>query len=475
MARETANTTPSHTFHQLDCNATAHFPTGAAPRPPTTGRPRFPCWGRCHPRIAPIILPLSIEQMSTIRTHKQRHFSVLDNHPIEDMRLSWEALGVLTYLLSKPDDWRIQVQHLINLNRGAGRDKIYNILKNLEESGYLARLREQGADGKFTWVRELYESPEFNPYLTSPLPENPEMVPPSPEKPYTVLPYTAQPYTVKPTLLNTELPKTDPPITESPKTEGEDAAGHDAAQTHPPIPLEEEGDQILLLANTIAETCGLSPVSLAAMTGKGKAKWTEILGYAQQFASLTLPPDWCDHPAQAGPITADHIRLFRDWWQRTKPIGNSADDLPHPIQVFQRLSTRDAIAWITHRLPIPGQPEAPSIPCCTQQRPSPSTDPTDLQPNLPPATCPPQPATPASDLWQAVLSELQLSLERPVFDNWLRGTVGTALDGDTLTVSVPSQFAQEWLAQRMNGMIRLRVQRIAERPLTLNYQIAAHA
>lgn len=415
--------------------------------------------------------------MSTIRTHKQRSFSVLDNHPIEDMALSWEALGVLTYLLSKPDDWRIQIQHLINLERGAGRDKLYGILKCLEDAGYLARRREQGPDGKFTWVRELYESPEFNPFrlFDQPSTDFQDMAPPSPEKPYTDEPYTAQPYTVKPTLLNTEVPNTDLPITEPPKREGEDAAGQHAAQTPPPLPLEEEGDQILLLANAIAETCGLSPIALAAMTGKGKAKWTEILGYARQFATLTLPPDWCDHPAQAGPITPDHVRHFRDWWQRTKPIGNSDDDLPHPSQVFQRLSTRDAIAWITHRLPIPGVPvqsEAPSTPGRT--RPA-STHPTDLQPDLPPAPCPSQPATPASDLWQAVLNELQLSLQRPVYDNWLRGTVGAALDDNTLTVSVSSPFAQEWLEQRMNGMIKLRVQRIAEKPLSVEYQIAAHA
>ncbi len=251
------------------------------------------------------------------------------------------------------------------------------------------------------------------------------------------------------------------PATTSKTTTTKGEEGQPAAQpqlSSPPSPPSDfDSEQnILALAQAIAETCGLSPVALAAMTGKGKAKWTEILGYAQQFATLALPSDWCDHPAQAGPITADHIRLFRDWWQHTKPIGNSADDLPHPIQVFQRLSTRDAIAWITARQSRDAEPTVvPSPP-----------------PPVAPSVHPPHPPTPspaATALWAQVLAEMQLSLPRATYDAWLRNTTPVALDDANLTIIVPTPAAQEWLTLRMNGALAQRVQRLAGRPLAIHY------
>lgn len=99
--------------------------------------------------------------MSIIRTHKQRSFAVIDHEPIEDTRLSWETLGLLTYLLSKPDNWTINADNLVGMERGAGRDKVYRMLKEMEDVGYLVRRRAHKPDGTFQWVRELYESPQI--------------------------------------------------------------------------------------------------------------------------------------------------------------------------------------------------------------------------------------------------------------------------------------------------------------------------
>jgi hypothetical protein len=68
---------------------------------------------------------------------------------IEDRRLSWEALGLLVYLLSRPDDWTVNVRHLARLGRGASRDKIYRILRELSAAGYAHERVIRQDDGRY--------------------------------------------------------------------------------------------------------------------------------------------------------------------------------------------------------------------------------------------------------------------------------------------------------------------------------------
>lgn len=56
-------------------------------------------------------------------------------------------------------------------------------------------------------------------------------------------------------------------------------------------------------------------------------------------------------------------------------------------------------------------------------------------------------------VWDAALGRLELQVTRPSFDTWLRGTIGIAVDEDTLVVSVPTPFAAEWLEQRMTSLV----------------------
>ena len=61
-----------------------------------------------------------------IRRKRVRDFTVVGNEVAEDERLSFEALGLLTYLLSRPDNWSVQVKQLCNRG-GCGRDKTRRI------------------------------------------------------------------------------------------------------------------------------------------------------------------------------------------------------------------------------------------------------------------------------------------------------------------------------------------------------------
>jgi hypothetical protein len=115
----------------------------------------------------------------------------------QDRRLSFEARGVLAYLLSKPSDWIVRIQDL-QKEGGCGRDRIYRILKELRDAGYLHRDQERQPNGLFIWgPYRVYEQPFTDKAdmvaqqqdASQPFTENTEV------EPYTPLPYTVKPYT----------------------------------------------------------------------------------------------------------------------------------------------------------------------------------------------------------------------------------------------------------------------------------------
>jgi hypothetical protein len=71
-----------------------------------------------------------------IRNANKDRFTVIDNKLLEDSRLTWEARGVLSYLLSKPDGWVIRPAHL-RAAGNAGKDKLQRIFRELKALGYL--------------------------------------------------------------------------------------------------------------------------------------------------------------------------------------------------------------------------------------------------------------------------------------------------------------------------------------------------
>lgn len=71
-----------------------------------------------------------------IKTKKEKNYTVLDNTFIKDTRLSWKAKGLMTYLLSLPDDWTI---HLSEIEKHAtdGKSALRSAINELKDLGYL--------------------------------------------------------------------------------------------------------------------------------------------------------------------------------------------------------------------------------------------------------------------------------------------------------------------------------------------------
>ncbi len=107
-------------------------------------------------------------------------------HAAQDMTLTYEARGMLWYLLSKPDNWETRVGDL--MKSYARRDKTYNILRELREHGYITRPRTRNAGGSWVWGDyQVHESPvpenERTLYNRSPLPALPDTGSPDTVKP----------------------------------------------------------------------------------------------------------------------------------------------------------------------------------------------------------------------------------------------------------------------------------------------------
>jgi len=125
-----------------------------------------------------------------IRTSKKLRFTSISNDLLEDKGLDWKDVGLLVYLLSKPDSWEVSPAHLMK-ERKTGRDGIYAILKSLCDSGYASR--KPNATGGWDWT--IYDCKQHS---------KPNTEKPNTEKPNTEKPNRDFPYRENPTQVNTE-------------------------------------------------------------------------------------------------------------------------------------------------------------------------------------------------------------------------------------------------------------------------------
>jgi DNA-binding MarR family transcriptional regulator len=96
-----------------------------------------------------------------IRVSKRANYSTIDNHFVNDEGLSWQATGLLTYLLSKPDHWSVSVVDLVK-RKTNGRAAVQKVLSELEDAGYLDRVKGRGERGRFVYESTVHEQPNLN-------------------------------------------------------------------------------------------------------------------------------------------------------------------------------------------------------------------------------------------------------------------------------------------------------------------------
>lgn len=75
-----------------------------------------------------------------IRRRQTEAFTVIANAVCEDTGISFEALGVLVYLLSRPHNWEVRLEHL-RASRAIGRDRMQRYMRELIDAGYIKRFK----------------------------------------------------------------------------------------------------------------------------------------------------------------------------------------------------------------------------------------------------------------------------------------------------------------------------------------------
>ncbi|MEY8336317.1 DUF6017 domain-containing protein [Lachnospiraceae bacterium 47-T17] len=148
--------------------------------------------------------------MAVFRVEKTKDFTVMCNHHLRNVKLSLKAKGLLSLMLSLPEDWDYTTKGLACICKD-GVDSISSALKELEQHGYLTRQRVRFENGRLGDIEyTIHEKPVSQETAgDSPKRENPGQVKPGQEKPEQGKPAQGNPPQLNTNPLNTERSKTD--------------------------------------------------------------------------------------------------------------------------------------------------------------------------------------------------------------------------------------------------------------------------
>jgi len=109
--------------------------------------------------------------MKIKRIQKSKNYSIISNEILKRKDLSLKAKGLMSLILSLPDDWDLNVNGLVKIVKES-KNTLYSILKELNGFGYVERNRITDSSGKvIKWELIVYE----NPHTKKPEPKNPDV------------------------------------------------------------------------------------------------------------------------------------------------------------------------------------------------------------------------------------------------------------------------------------------------------------
>ena len=82
------------------------------------------------------------------RCNKDNKFTKIDNRYLQNTKLSWAAKGLFTYILSLPDEWQLQIEHLKKQSSN-GKTATQSAFKELIRHRYIVRGEKQRVSGRF--------------------------------------------------------------------------------------------------------------------------------------------------------------------------------------------------------------------------------------------------------------------------------------------------------------------------------------
>lgn len=138
--------------------------------------------------------------MPVFRVEKTKNYTIMANYHLKNKELSLKAKGLLSMLLSLPDNWKHSLAGYASVCKD-GVDGVRAGIKELEKNGYIVRTRLRNEQGKFGQVEyTIFELPQDVPKEEIPTLENPIL-----DNPKQVLPKEDEPILENPVLYNTKL------------------------------------------------------------------------------------------------------------------------------------------------------------------------------------------------------------------------------------------------------------------------------
>lgn len=167
------------------------------------------------------------------RVVKTKNYTMMSNQHLKDKRLTLKAKGLMSVMLSLPENWDYTLRGLSAISK-EGVDAISEAVKELERSGYVIRNRKRDERGRLSGTEYLiYEDCHMNsqPAQDAPTPEKPKRENPRLENPVQEKPVQENPKQEKPEQENPAQLNTNPQKTKKSKT--------DISRTHQSIYPEE--------------------------------------------------------------------------------------------------------------------------------------------------------------------------------------------------------------------------------------------
>ncbi|WP_099205532.1 DUF6017 domain-containing protein [Scatolibacter rhodanostii] len=143
------------------------------------------------------------------RVEKTKDFTVMSNHHFKNRRLSLKAKGLLSLMLSLPDDWDYSLSGLVRICT-EGKEAINKALNELEKEGYLTRNQIRAEKGRFSRTEFIIREIPVLPCTGNQVTVKTESIASSQQQ---KSPYTENPSTEKP---DTDNPAAEKPCPENP-------------------------------------------------------------------------------------------------------------------------------------------------------------------------------------------------------------------------------------------------------------------
>ena len=218
------------------------------------------------------------------RVVKTKNYTMMSNQHLKDKRLTLKAKGLMSVMLSLPENWDYTLRGLSAISK-EGVDAISEAVKELERSGYVIRNRKRDERGRLSGTEYLiYEDCHMNsqpaqdaPKPEKPKQENPRLENPVQEKPVQENPKQEKPEQENPAQLNTNRSNTNSEKTYPPNTQGENP--------YPSIHLKERQEDVAAIRDSVRSQIGYD----CLVTPYNRDRMDEIVELMVEILCTTSP------------------------------------------------------------------------------------------------------------------------------------------------------------------------------------------